>query len=396
MNAVTRCLPILVFPFMALMGLACCSAGGAGCSPLPATPVAPTAAPTEVPFPTAVALPTAMPIPPTDTPSAAPTAAPAGLQGLSPENIQQVVALRQTNLRSGGAGGAELQGLAWSPDGQALAASFLVAQRFDAEALAELPLGETYGSIAFMPDGQLVSLLPNGTVQFWKPDDGQLAHEIEVDVLYSRGLAAGPDGKVVAAGTEHGAVYLWEAATGRLLDTPLGQTEAVLAVAFSPDSRLLAAGSADKTAAVYEQPGRLIYKLQHDAAVTGLAFSPDGRTLATVAFNIQLWDARTGEMLDQYPLDNSGEEDGAANVSFSPDGRLMAAGRCLRTAELECNPEIIIWEVGGGWLHTLEYETVNLGTPFGGIVLVAFSPDGSALASVDSVRTLKLWGLPTR
>jgi hypothetical protein len=388
--------------FLAIASLACSLTSGLSGEPAPAPTSLP--APTEVLPPTAVRLPTAPPatsirqptappLPATNTPEAAHSVLP-NRQTISPQNVAELVSMAQLGLRAGGAGGVELQGLAWSPESKVLAASALVAQRFDVETLAELPLGETYGPVAFAPNGQLVTLIPDGSVQLWDSTTGELAREIEVDVFYSRGLAVSPDGQVVAAGTEFGGVYLWEASTGRLLETPLAHSGAVLSVAFSPDGRLLATGSADRTAVVYEQPGRQLYKLEHDDEVSSVAFSPDGGTLATFAFNIQWWDARDGRMLEQFPLDYSGEEAGATNVAFSPDGRLMAAGRCLPVAEFECTPEIIIWEVGGGWIHTLKYDTVSLGTPFGGSLLVAFSPDGRTLASADSARTLILWGVP--
>ena len=67
----------------------------------------------------------------------------------------------------------------------------------------------------------------------------------------------------------------------------------VNAVAFSPDGRLLATGSDDYMAQVWEvASGRERSRITHHDWVRGVAFSPDGRQLATASYDhtARIWE----------------------------------------------------------------------------------------------------------
>ena len=92
----------------------------------------------------------------------------------------------------------------------------------------------------------------------------------------------------------------WEA-TGKLLLTLQGNTDAVMSVAWSPDGKTLASGSGDDTVKLWEVArDKLLLTLQgHTEAVYSVAWSPDGKTLASgsVDRTVKLWDADAGKLL---------------------------------------------------------------------------------------------------
>jgi WD40 repeat protein len=204
-------------------------------------------------------------------------------------------------------------------------------------------------------------------------------------------MALSRDGKtlLVGAGQTHpaprGAARLWDVATGRPLSPILHHTDAVHAVAFSPDGRRAATGSVDKTVRLWDAASGAPQgqPLRHAHSVYTLAFSPDGQTLATgcgPSFGngeVRRWSVATGEPLGP-PLQHQGQIN---RVVFSPDGSRLVTCSGDRTARL--------WEAATG---------KPVGQPLrhlGPVMAAAFSPDGELLLTGSLDRTARVWNART-
>ncbi len=99
----------------------------------------------------------------------------------------------------------------------------------------------------------------------------------------ARGLAFSPDSRLAAFGTAEGGIEVLNTSDWSVAASMVGHTNVVNALAFSPDGKLLASGGADNEIILWKVDGwkKLDQLSGHIGEVNTLAFSPDGSTLAS-------------------------------------------------------------------------------------------------------------------
>ena len=210
-------------------------------------------------------------------------------------------------------------------------------------------------------------------------------------------LVFSPDGKLLATATvRSNTISLWETATNRKLRdlSTSGQATPGLspAVAFSRDSRMVAASGGDNSVTVWDVlSGRELHRLAGaQGSVMGtlgvyfIAFASDNR-LVTVSDAARVWDLSTGRELraiesGMQPVTGFTGSDGG--LAISPDGTQLM----LLTDESDTEVRII--ELAGG----REVRRAKLDEQINNLAL-AVNADGHLLAAGIIKNRFKVWDL---
>ena len=214
-------------------------------------------------------------------------------------------------------------------------------------------------------------------------------------------LVFSPDGRLLATGTfRSNTIQLWETATNRKLRdlSSSGQTAQGLApaIAFSRDSRLVAASAADNSVKVWDvNSGRELHTLAGPqgtiTAALGvyyIGFASDNR-LVTVSDVARIWDLNTGRELSTLAAsgpDASGFTGTDGAVALSPDGTQLV----LLNDDAEVHVRVLDLSNGR------EARRVKLADDRVDSAQFAFGPDGHLLAAGIVEKRLKLWDLNTK
>jgi WD40 repeat protein len=241
-----------------------------------------------------------------------------------------------------------LECVAFSPDGRLVAVGGSVeriegafrttagvARLFEADTGKELLTlqghKEAVKSLTFSPDGRLLATASgDGAVALWDVTTGQEVRALKGHAGAVTAVAFSPDGKHLATAGADRTARLWDAASGEVARTLRGHEGAVHHVAFAPDGRTVATAGEDRRAVLWDvATGKQRFAAEGAGPALALAYSPDGRVLAVAsgakgAGQVRLLDAARGKVLGQVGSDKGR----CLGVAFSPDGRRLAVAFC--------------------------------------------------------------------
>ncbi len=284
----------------------------------------------------------------------------------------------------------------------------------DGKSLRPLFQGKSFiSAVSYFPDGKRIAVFTEDGIHLIDTATGEKLRLLPIKgSRYPLALVISADGSLIVAKDVHSDILIWDAGTGKLLQTIGGPSGTWPLLALSPDGKYVAFGGKGKSletgqpvavaevssgkvvanleghhpsgvnAVVYSPDGSRLYSAGKDNTVRiwdvekrketkvidtpcdRLALSPKGDILATSIYGgpISLWDTDSGKLLREM-ADSGGS--GWRALAFSADGKhLAAAGH---------DASVGWWEVATG------KEALPLIGHHHHVLAVAFSPDGTLL-----------------
>jgi WD40 repeat protein/energy-coupling factor transporter ATP-binding protein EcfA2 len=300
-----------------------------------------------------------------------------------------------------------LTGITWSPSGRFLATSGQdrSVRVWDADTGEQIftLMGHTapVTSVAWRPDAdEIATGGSDGTTRIWYAGAAEELLTFQAHKDGIKNLGWSPDGKRIATASRDRLAKVWDVATGRLLFTLSGHTNQVGCVGWSPNGAYLATGSWDGSVKIWDpNSGQLLRTLSsgHEESVMSLAWSPDSQRLAVglgtmgESGNARVWDTEGKELLTLRGH-FVGQVANVLGIAWSPDGKRLVTAGSRNMA--------IIWDAVDGKNHGIAAGHGRDGYAFrgfevGNIFSVAWSPDGTKIATASDDFTAKIWDADT-
>jgi WD40 repeat protein/serine/threonine protein kinase/tetratricopeptide (TPR) repeat protein len=237
--------------------------------------------------------------------------------------------------------------------------------------------------VAYSPDRRILATAAGNTVSLRDASTGEPVGQGLIHSGNVLSMTFSPDGRLLATGTYEKSVQIWEVATRKPIGQSIPQPDMVNSVEFSQDGHwlLTATGFRDhrvpSSARVWDvETGKPVSPpLSHPETIRGGVLTPDGRFAITGGYDglVRFWDCSTWQLSGE-PVKLPAQ---VMAMSLSPDGLFLAVG---------CNSgDAFVLDVPG---RRLAGPPLRHPAPLNA---VRFHPDDGVVATGCADSTARLW-----
>ena len=155
-------------------------------------------------------------------------------------------------------------------------------------------------AVKFNPTGTLLATGSNKVIHLYDVKSGEkIATLVDEesskatspeDERFIRSISFSPDGKLMAAGSEDQIIRVWDMDTMKIVSRLSGHEQDIYSIEFFNDGKMLASGSGDRTVRLWDIKEQACISVLYagsadsskDSGITSLAISPNGHFLAAV------------------------------------------------------------------------------------------------------------------
>ena len=273
-------------------------------------------------------------------------------------------------------------------------------------------------SLAIQADGtRAIAAYGEHGLLIWRLSDGTVERHAKLEGEDMRAVACTPDGMLVVAGLKAG-LFAWDLDNGKYAMLPRDEADSTNDVVLSPDGTRAVAATSSGGVELWDLQtlARVRRVVASQQVVRSVCFTASGEQVLSLGddYLLRLWDAGSGNQLDQWPTDGYlfaaaprpdarwafvGNMDARleTHALSHPGQRTIVSGHrtLMRAMVADAKGSVLLTTADDGSVRV--WDTARLAAAVeranhpGSVVDVALRADGSLLASASTAGTVLLW-----